>query len=202
VMRYTNGVCVKATYDASGNIVSSESVYTNNAGTLTYSAAADSLTWNDGRNTSGTFVRSVAPVNVTPTPAVNEWVETSDLNAAVAASGVSFSPPVTEALPNGLSLTTYRSRPGIIEARYGSSLIIRKSNTVGGSELSGDYNTYSRTWDITLKGLGVHCRGDGTTVNEATFSAGGNYYSLSCNPGREGSGLTPDQINSLVNGMS
>lgn len=201
VMRYSNGVMVTTTFDGSGGS-SIVTKYTNGSGTLSYYPATDTLGWNDGRGSSGTFVRSTVPVPAV-TPAINEWTETTDLNAAISNSGVNFNPPIPEALPEGLSLTTYRSRPGIIEARYGNgALVVRKSNTVSGSDLSGDYNTYTRDWNITLKGLSVHCRGNGTNANEVTFSAGGTYYSLSYHPGVEGLGLTANEINGLVNGMS
>ena len=200
VMRYTNAVKTVATFDDNG-MESIDTVYTNGAGTLTYFPSSDTLFWDDGHGTDGTFVRAVAPIP-SVTPAVNEWTETEDLDAAIADSGVEFAPPIPEALPNGLALDGFRSRLGVIEARYGGgTLIVRKSNTTGGSELSGDHNNYSKTWDISLKGLAVHCRGNGATVNEATFAAGANSYSISFHPGQEGAGLTPDQINALVNGM-
>ena len=93
--------------------------------------------------------------------------------------------------------------PGVIEARYSSgTMLIRKSNTLSGSDLSGDVNSYSQTWDHGFKNVGnVRCRGNGTLVNEATFSAGGYNYSISYLPGREGQGLTLDQINSIIQGM-
>ena len=135
------------------------------------------------------------PHSPSSAPAVNEWTETGDLPTAISASGVSFNPPIPEALPNGVSLDFYRSRSGIIEARYGGgALQIRKSNVLSGSDLSGDMNLYSQNWDLVLKGLRIHCRGNGTTVNEATFSSGGDSYSIVYHPGQEGLGLTPDHV--------
>lgn len=160
---------------------------------------------NGGSTDTNPAVLTVTAAAPAPTaaPAVNEWTETGDLSAAVAASGVSFHPPIPEALPEGLTLDAYRSRPGVIEARYGGgALQIRKSNTLSGMDLSGDLSVYSQTWDLTLKGLAVHCRGNGSAANEATFTAGTDSYSIVFHPGQEGQGLTADQINSLVNGMS
>ena len=62
-------------------------------------------------------------------------------------------PAIAEALPEGIALDTYRSRPGIIEARYsGGTLVVRKSVTLSGSDLSGDFNASSQSWDHHIKG--------------------------------------------------
>ena len=136
----------------------------------------------------------------TPDP----WKETSDLNTAVTGSGVAFAPPITEALPTGMSLSGYRYMSGVIEARYtgpGNLLTVRKSNVQSGLALSGDYNSYPSTWTVNLKGLSVNCQGDGETINTATFGNGSENYAVSFNIGDKGRGLSADQLNSLVNGM-
>ena len=56
-------------------------------------------------------------------------------------------------------------------------------------------------WQISLKGVTVTCKGDGETINAATFGSNGANYAITCNTAQEGKGLTPDQINSLLNGM-
>ena len=91
----------------------------------------------------------------------------------------------------------------MIEADYSdqNTLTVRKSATVSGNDLIGDYSTYSKSWDVTLKGVTVNCRGDGTTINAATFGMPGGYFSISYNMGDEGNGLTSDQLNSLINCM-
>ena len=134
---------------------------------------------------------------------VGDWTDTEDLDEAISISGVSFDPPVDEALPAGTVFFGYRARTGMIEANYSdeNTLTIRKSATTGGNDLIGDYSNYSRTWTQNVKGLNVDCRGDGTTANAVTYSTGSGYYSISFNMGDEGNGLTADQINSLVNGM-
>ena len=205
VMRYTD--CTKIIVKAGAAAIQ----YTGGTGTLTYSSREDAMRWVDNVNHTAddtVFVRSAAPTSAptdtpapTAAPAGDDWRSTGDLSAAVAHSGVSFSPPVPEALPGGSSLVTYRSRPGVIEAQYTGGLVIRKSNTLSGSELSGDSSAYYLAWEITLKGLRVNCRGDGATINEATFSSGEFHYSICRNMGQVGYGLSEDQINSLVNGM-
>ncbi len=205
VLSYSDCTKKIVTYDASGR-ASAVVSYSYGSGSLVYSAANGSIAWTDdqeGKGANCRFTRAPAPSDP---PAVNEWVDTMDINAAIANSGVSFAPPVPEALPGGFALECYSSRSGIIEARYSDAsgsraLVIRKSLTVSGDSLSGDYNAYSRTWDLTLKGLSVSCKGDGNTANAAYYSSGSGSYSIVCHAGQEGRGLTADQINSLVNGM-
>ena len=117
-----------------------------------------------------------------------------------------FTPPISEALPDLLTLKGYRYMSGIIQADYydrngQTVLTIRKSNTLSGSSLTGDYSSYSYSWDLTLKGLTVHCLGDGSTANNVTFGNGSNNYCILYNIGQEGYGLTADQINSLINSI-
>ena len=183
--------------------------YTNNSGsTDTKSAlitvkAAPAPTATPAPAPTATPAPTAAPE---PTPVVNVWTDTTDLATAVSGSGVSFSPPVSEALPDLLTLKGYRYMNGIIQADYydrngQTVLTIRKSNTMSGPELTGDYNSYSYSWDLTLKGLSVHCLGDGSSANNVTFSAGGYNYCILYNIGQEGYGLTADQINSLINSI-
>ncbi len=195
-MQVTNGMYSKMTLSnipAEANGWKVYCRYTNNAG------------YTD-TNTALLTVGSSAPTptpSADPAPVVNQWTETPDLTVAIARSSVNFSPPIAAALPDGVTLDTYRSFPGIIEARYsGGALVIRKSYSYSGSELSGDMNSYSKTWDHGFKNVGtVQCRGNGDNVNEATFSAGNGNYSISYHIGQEGSGLTLDQINSLIQGV-
>ena len=148
----------------------------------------------------------------TPTPGlgpvVNEWVETTDLQEAIDGSGVSFDPPQEMSILGDLRFKTYRYRTGTIEVIYTDKfdlddhvLTIRKSTTDSGEDLLGDFNTYSKTWDLTIKGLTVHCKGDGETANNVWFDGGGAHFAILFRPGHEGNGLSPDDINSLVNGM-
>lgn len=206
-LRYTDCIKKTVTYNTAG-IPSTVINYSYGTGSLVYSAAGGYISWVDNQESMGVswrFVRGQAPTAAPYIPPViNDWVDTSDITAAVSNAGVNFSPPV--ALPNGYFLDTYSSKPGIVEARYSDNggtraLVIRKSSTVSGDALSGDYNAYSHTWDITLKGVLVHCRGDGNTVNVGTIDNAGGHYSIVCHPGQEGRGLTPDEINTLVNGM-
>ncbi len=137
----------------------------------------------------------------------NPWTETSSLEEAAAGSGVDFTPPIDAALScyDGLALQTYRYMDGTIEADYtngSDTLIIRKSTDTEGQALSGDYSEYSSTWEYSMKGLLVTCRGDGSRMNEATFSVDSYHYAVSCDMGEEGKGITESDLTSLLMGMS
>ncbi len=190
--------------------------YSNNSGTadtktalITVEGAQAAATANTAAATTQTTAATeVDDMNTTSSVAassvvISDWTDTADLDNAISISGVSFNPPVSEALPDGVIFFGYRAKSGMIEADYSdeNTLTIRKSATVSGNDLIGDYSSYSRTWTTSIKGLTVNCRGDGTTINAATFGSAGNYFSVSYNMGEEGKGLTADQLNSLVNGM-
>ena len=136
---------------------------------------------------------------------MNDWTTAADLNAAISISGVSFSAPGGAALPGGTSSNpSFRAKTGTLEANFSdaNSLIIRKSTVNSGNDLSGDYTNYSGNWPIQVGALTVNCRGDGTTVNAATYDLpDGGHVSISYNMGKEGSGLTSDQVIALVDGI-
>ena len=145
---------------------------------------------------------------VTPAPEaapyVAEWTGASDLSQAVNGSGVSFSPPVEGAIPAGMSVQGYRYKTGSVEVSYsgnGDLVTVRKSTTDSGNALSGDTNIYSSAWQTSVKGLTVTCKGDGNTINAATFGYNGANFSVTCNTAQEGKGLTVDQLSSIINGM-
>ena len=152
---------------------------------------------------------NAAEETITGTPAsdstvlVSDWTETPDLDSAISISGVDITVPEDSALPSGTNLFGYRAKAGIIEADYSdtNSMTIRKSTTVGGNDLIGDYTNYSMSWTQDVSGLSVSCRGDGTTANAVTYGANGANYSISYNMGKEGSGLTAEEITALVNGI-
>ncbi|HBB61639.1 MAG TPA: hypothetical protein DCZ61_07610 [Lachnospiraceae bacterium] len=146
-------------------------------------------------------------INGSSTQIPNPWTETSSLEEAAAGSGVDFAPPIDAALScyDGLALQTYRYMDGTIEADYtngSDTLIIRKSTDTEGQALSGDYSEYSSTWEYSMKGLLVTCRGDGSRMNEATFSVDSYHYAVSCDMGEEGKGITESDLTSLLMGMS
>ncbi len=135
------------------------------------------------------------------TAVANPWGDTQSLSVAEEGSGVEFTPPSEESLPEGIELKIYRYMEGIFEAIYGddsNELTIRKSNDREGIDLSGDYNKYSKEWDESSGDLTVHCLGDGETVNNAACDLDGAHFSILYNPGEEGRGLTVDELWSLL----
>ena len=162
------------------------------------------LTWYDEKVEGEPSVFLTEEARATEMGLANPWIETEDLQEAIQFSGVKLDPPVDAALPEQMNFWKYRAMEGTIEVLYESvndELIVRKSNNTQEEDISGDYNNYSKTWDLTLKGLTLQCSGDGESINKALFSAGDYRYSINMNPGAEGRGLTADQVNSLVNGM-
>ena len=137
----------------------------------------------------------------------NPWTETEDLAEAIEGSGIEFDPPVEESLPVPefeMNFWKYLYMDGTIEARYenvDNEMIIRASTELAGTDLSGAYNEYTEEWEENFKGLAVTCRGDGETVNCATFGSGEVNFSVTFNAGEEGRGITVDELQSLVMGM-
>ena len=76
-----------------------------------------------------------------------------------------------------------------------------QSTKVGGKELSGDYNNYSKEWEENFKGLTVKCKGDGTLINCANADVETTHFAVLINPGQEGKGLTADELKSIFMGM-
>ena len=177
--------------------------YSNNSGTADTKMAT--ITVQGGTQAPADNAVSATPAAAASTVVVNDWTTAADLNAAVSISGVSFSAPGGAALPGGTSSNpSFRAKTGTLEANYSdaNSLIIRKSTTSSGNDLSGDYTNYSGNWPIQVGALTVNCRGDGTTVNAATYDLpDGGHVSISYNMGKEGSGLASDQVIALVDGI-
>lgn len=136
----------------------------------------------------------------------NPWSETEDLEEACEGSGIRFSPPVEQAVPDGLELLPYRYMDDMLEVTYANEdgtdeLTIRVSAEHENIDLTGDYSQYSKSWDENFKGLIAHCAGDGETINTALFDGPDVHFAVMCNTGEEGRGITPDQLKSLVMGM-
>ena len=176
--------------------------YSNNSGTADTKMAT--ITVQGATQATADSTVSAAATAAASTVTVNDWTAAVDLDAAVSISGVSFSGPSGAALPDGTSSTpSYRAKTGTLEANYSdaNSLIIRKSTITSGNDLIGDYTNYSKSWPIQVGANTVNCRGDGTTVNAATCNIPSGYISISYNMGKEGSGLTSDQVIALVDGI-
>ncbi len=180
--------------------------YSNNSGTADTKMATVTVQGaTQAAAAADTTVSAAASTAAASTLVVNDWTTAADQNAAVSISGVSFTGPTGTALPAGTTSTpSFRAKTGTLEANYSeaNSLIIRKSSTTGGNDLIGDYTDYPATWPVQVGALTVNCRGDGTTVNAATYDLpDGTHVSISYNMGKQGSGLTSDQLIALVDGI-
>ena len=202
-INYTNGVYKIVTYESEEKFFE-ETVYEN--GTGYFEISDGKLIWHNDMEEGGDPVVLVNTEQFIGLP--NPWIYTDDLDEAISHSGVEFAPPVEPALPDGFNFITYGAfNDGIIEVHYegnGARMIIRKSKTYSGLDLSGDYNVYPYNWQITPKGVEVDCYGqqDGL-INQAYFGNGEYNYSISviAAEGEEDTGITADNINSLIMGM-
>ena len=132
-----------------------------------------------------------------PTP----WTETNSLEEAIRISGVEVTLPAEEELPRNMKLLHYRAVPGTLEVDYGNEeeeLMFRASVEDEGYNLSGDYNTYSRTWQAIVGEHLIECLGDGRNMNIALFRDGNTAYAITMACGREGAGLTADEMAAFV----
>ena len=198
-LEYQNGSRVDHVFDSEGNDTST-TAYTDGSGY--FETGEGSLTWyedNSDDNDGSVFVKEREGSGMP-----NPWTETDDLEEAMKISGVTIDLPPVEVLPEDISIWKYVCMDGVFGALYeghDSEMLIRKSSMYSCDELSGDFNEYSASWDINLKGLNVSCQGDGETVNCAKFSNGTDNYVISYNAGQEGHGLSVDQISSLIKGL-
>ena len=140
-----------------------------------------------------------------PAPTViglpNPWVETDSLEEAIRISGVDVNLPAAESLPQNMKLTHYRAVPGTLEADYSNGeekLMFRASVDDDGYNLSGDYNTYSQAWRLNVGDCEVDCLGNGEIINIALFWNGDKAYALTMACGKEGTGLTADEMAGFV----
>lgn len=131
----------------------------------------------------------------------NPWTKTDSLEEAIKISGVDVTLPAAEDLPHNMKLMFYRAVPGTLEADYGNEeekLMFRASVDDEGYNLSGDYNTYSHAWQAIVGEHLVDCLGDGKNMNIALFRDGNTAYAITMNCGKEGAGLTADEMAAFV----
>ena len=87
---------------------------------------------------------------------------------------------------------TFRYMENIAQADYANdtaTFTIRKGQGVTGTEFTGDYNEYAKTWTQNIDGKEVLCHGNRDGIsNLATWDAFDCSYALYCN------GTTDDTI--------
>ena len=141
----------------------------------------------------------------------NPWSTAESLAAAAEGAGIDgFSIPEGAEISLGeVTLTEARFMEGLAEADVefpAVSMTIRKgsASVATDGDISGDYNEYANTWTQNIKGLEVTCfgnrEGDATKtiwqVDDTCYSI--TAYGLG---GDDDYGLSPDDINSLINGI-
>lgn len=206
-LSYTNAHHSIRTYDTSGSY-SEETVYENGTGTL----KADGLTFiwhsdNDDYGQDVVFARDIDRKDDV-VGMINPWIETTDLNVAIKNAGVEFEPPTIESLPTGDNKVMpfkFLSTFGTLSAYYESvnnEMIIRKSFENEGKEgLAGDYNDYPKTWTERYKSVDLNFAGDGKVANVVWFDKDGYHYAITFNPGVENSGLSLEEVTSMLDSM-
>ncbi|MBQ2509570.1 MAG: hypothetical protein II529_01980 [Erysipelotrichaceae bacterium] len=204
VLNYRDGIKKVLTY-AEDETVNETEVYTDGTGAFTVEDKA--LIWVNDKNDNGNqdivFVRDFErPVE--ETGMINPWIETDDLNKAVKEAGVEFNQIASNALPkadNAVSFRTYMSMPGIFSAIFrgnDNEMIIRKSLTLSGRDLAGDFNEYPDVWEEEYKGLKIECEGTEPSINLASFDIAGEHHTITFRGKEEGQGLSIDEITTLM----
>ena len=204
VLNYKDGVKKILTYTDEETVEETE-VY--NDGTGAFTVEDKALIWVNDKNDNGdrdvVFVRDYERPTETD-GMVNPWIETGDLNKAVKEAGVEFNEVASVALPKGdnaVSFQTYMSMPGIFSAIYrngDNEMVIRKSLTLSGRDLAGDFNEYPDVWEEEYKGLKIECEGTEPSVNLASFDIAGEHYTIMFRGKEEGQGLSIDEITTLM----
>ena len=204
---YKDAIHTIRTYDSSGNY-SEKDVYNN--GTGTFKVDGESLVWhsdNDDYGEDVVFARDVERKDDI-VGMINPWIETTDINVAIKNAGVEFEPPLIESLPtrdHKVMPTKFISTFGTLSALYegnDNEMMIRKSFEMEGKEgLAGDYNEYSKTWTSRYQDIDINLAGDGKLANVVWFDMNGDHYSIAFNLGKEGKGLSIEEITSMIDGM-
>ena len=165
------------------------------------SASASTASSSAASASASTASSSTASASVgVPDP----WSDVASAAEAAEGAGLkSFSVPDA-----GISLTigklgdwSFRCMDGIAQAKTTADdveIIIRKGVYAGDGDISGDYNSYEYEWPLTLKGLMVNCAGHSeNAANKVLWVAHDDAYCILA----DGAGLSPDDINSLINAI-
>jgi hypothetical protein len=212
---YHDGVRTDYVYDESGEVKSQEEVYTGGHGFMTFTEDPITLTWQeDQEHVADDMVfeyASAAPEEGEEVGMPNPWSDVASLEEAAAGAGIDgFSIPEGAEISLGeVKLTQERCMKEIDEevVEYPAvEMTIRKGNSsvAENGDISGDYGEYANTWEQNIKGLVVTCfgnrKGEATKtiwqVDDTCFSI--TAYGMG---GDEDYGLSPDDINSLINGI-
>ncbi len=113
----------------------------------------------------------------------NPFIECHTIEEAIAQAGFPFALPST---PDGYEQKSISVVKGelisvIFENAHGEQLCLRKG--IGERDVSGDFNRYDETRTAVIDGITITLKGNGDTMNLATWSAAGFSYSASSSAG-------------------
>ena len=209
--------CAKTNYvyDESGEVKSEESVYMNGHGTITFKEGDPiTLTWQDDEENiaDGSVFEYIGAIPENEDDEIaNPWSTVDTLEAAAEGAGLDgFSIPEGAEISLGaVELKEARFMEGLAEAYVAFPAVdmtIRKgkADVATDGDISGDYNGYENTWTQNIKGLEVTCFGN--REGEATktiWQVDDTCYSITAYGmgGDTDYGLSPDDLNSLINGI-
>lgn len=211
--------CVRTdyTYEENGDVKEQTEVYTGGHGFMFFKDGDPiTLTWQDDQEkvADGMVFEYVgAEPEGEGTGMANPWSDVDSAEAAAEGAGLDgFMVPDGEAVISlgEVKVDQYRYMEGMAEADIefpAVSMTIRKGSKeleMAEGDISGDYGEYKYNWTQNIKGLEVNCFGN--REGEATktiWSIEGIDYSITAYGlgGDEDYGLSPDDLNSLINGI-
>ncbi|MCR4751533.1 MAG: hypothetical protein K5852_04475 [Eubacterium sp.] len=134
------------------------------------------------------------------------WIPAADASEAAAMTGMYFDEIGWDAIPEGFYSVDYQYQDGAICANYRdgegtAGLLIGK--TQAGSGVSDDLFSGGRyadreMWSVQAGSVTVSCKGSGGLINEAAFETEEARYVIVFEEGEEQSGLSEEEICSLV----
>jgi hypothetical protein len=211
--------CVKTdyVYGEDGEVKEQKEAYTGGHGIIKFTDGEElSLTWQDDEEhiADGTVFTYNAAVpsdeEGEQTGMANPWQTADSMEAAAEGAGLDgFSLAAPSISLGDLTPEEFRYMDGIAEVRIpvgAVEMTIRKgrASAAENGDISGDYNAYANEWTQNIKGLEVKCFGnregeatktiwtvDDTCYAILAYGAGGD----------DDFGLSPDDLNSLINGI-
>lgn len=127
----------------------------------------------------------------------NPWQDCTSLEEAGKLAGFSFTAPdALEGYPEKYIAAIENDIAEVIFSNEdGAEVCFRKG--VGTDDISGNYNDYAVTETQTIADKTVTCKGDGTLVNNATWTDGTYAYSIMSTVG-----MTAEQLSTFVQSLS